>query len=198
MDEKEGELELVQTTGRALRDKASKKKLRGRSGFGRCGGGRGWAWQKKGKHNLLLGRGIPHECGPRGGRKNRFLFTLQRSAVHGIGLQAACTIKKGTVLGFFTGKRMSTREAEALHRQGRSKSLVGVPYDGEWVWWDASKGQKCVVSWVNSCRGLPGAPTVRFEAGATRLVVVANTTIKEGQELLADYQYDVRKKLRVS
>jgi hypothetical protein len=196
VDEDEGALELVQTTGRALRDKASKKKVRGKEGYGRCTGGRGYAKQKMGKYGKLFGKDIPHECGPRGGRKNRFLFTVKASSVHGHGLYARCAIRKGAVLGFFTGTRMDTRDAEALHKQGRSKSLVGVPYDGDWVWWDASKGHKCIFSWINSCAGLSVAPSVRFEAGATRLVVVANTNIKVEQELLADYQFDVTKKLR--
>jgi hypothetical protein len=145
---------------------------------------------------LLLGEPIPNECGPRGGRKKQFVFTLERSSVHGIGLHARCRIKKESVLGFFTGARLSTEEAEAAHRKGASKSLVGVPYDGDWVWWDASKGQKCIFGWVNSCAGLPGVvePSVRFEAGATRLVVVANEDIEVGQELLARYEYDVSAK----
>lgn len=195
LDEIEVKQQPAQKTGRALLPAAVRKRLHGRAG--------GYGRASKRSSNRKLGASgappvslIPHEYYPRGvgGPTRRFVFIRDRSKVHGVGLFAGVRIEEGEVLGFFTGTRLTTKEALAAHTKG-AKSLVGVPFDEGWVWIDASRGHKCVFSWVNSSAGLPGVvPSVRFEASTQRLFVVANRVVKKGEELLADYQFDMNKK----
>jgi hypothetical protein len=104
---------------------AVRKRLHGRAG----GYGRAFkrsSNKKLGTLGARLGALIHHEYYPRGvgGPTWRFVFIRDRSKVHGVGLFAGMRIVEGETLGFFTGTRLTTKEALAAHTKRAKSSLT--------------------------------------------------------------------------
>ncbi len=134
-------------------------------------------------------------CPEKPGKKP--VYVVRNSSIHGRGVFARRTIRKGTCIVEYRGERISAREAER-----RPDSDPDNPYhtflfelnDGRVI--DAGV-RGSAARWINhSCN--PNCEP--FEDDAGRIFIEARRTIRKGEELAYDYQLSlggrITKKLR--
>jgi SET domain-containing protein len=119
-------------------------------------------------------------------------YTVRRSAIHGRGVFASRTIRKGTVIIEYRGQR-TTWEA-ASERQSKDDpdpqhTFIFATNDGRVI--DASRRGNAA-RWINhSCA--PNCQT--FEDDNGRVFIEARRTIRAGDELTYDYQLELDERI---
>lgn len=113
------------------------------------------------------------------------IYVVRNSPIHGRGVFAGRTIRKGTCIVEYRGERISVREAER-----RPDSDPDNPYhtflfelnDGRVI--DASvRGN--AARWINHCC-VPNCETIEYDDG--RVFIQARRTIRAGEEITYDYR----------
>jgi len=114
-------------------------------------------------------------------------YSVRRSAIHGRGVFASRTIRKGTVIIEYRGMR-TTWEAASEHQSSDSDpqhTFIFATNDGRVI--DASRRGNAA-RWINhSCA--PNCQT--FEDDNGRVFIEAKRTIRPGDELTYDYQLEL-------
>ena len=173
----------VQKQGRALTAHLPQcRAMRGRCGYGRCA--RRGAVRKMGRLNVPLGKPLRVEYGPA-----RFTFSRRRAgAVADVGLFTLERIRKGAVLGVFTGQEVS-RTVALQRRASGAKCIVQFERDGKRVYLDGSKGRTSCFCWLNSSRGSGREANVEFVVIDHLMAVQTLSVVEPDTELLADYDW---------
>ena len=122
------------------------------------------------------------------GIRNRKLYAVRHSAIHGRGVFALRLIRKGTSIVEYTGRRTSwDRAVEEPDSDPKdpAHTMLFELNDGRVI--DATRGGNAA-RWINhSCE--PNCSTYEDEAG--RVFIEAKRTIRPGEELSYDYQLTV-------
>lgn len=116
------------------------------------------------------------------------LFAVRSSSIHGRGVFATQTIKKGTRIIEYTGERISNREADRRYDDSRMKKHHTFLFtlDRKTVVDGAIAAGGSVASFINhSCD-----PNCEAIIRGKRIFIHAREHIYPGTELVYDYQYE--------
>jgi len=119
-------------------------------------------------------------------------YSVRSSAIHGRGVFASRTIRKGTVIVEYRGERTSWEAASERQDNDCSDPLhtfIFATSDGRVI--DASRNGNAA-RWINhSC-----APNCEaYEDGDGRVFIEARRTIRAGDELTYDYQLELDERI---
>lgn len=111
---------------------------------------------------------------------------VQRSAIHGTGVYAACNFAAGEEIIYYTGRRITHAEADADFKETGHTFLFNL--NDKWVIDGSVDGNDA--RWINhSCE--PNCEPVQVESDDgpdhDRMVIQALRDIKTGEELTYDY-----------
>jgi SET domain-containing protein len=112
------------------------------------------------------------------------LFKVRPSAIHGLGLFAACALTAGERLGIYEGRRLSASEVEALEWDSNLTYLFELS-DGTII--DGAQDGNDLRHLNHSCEPNCEAIERRDDNGLLQMDIVALRAIAEGEELFIDY-----------
>lgn len=116
------------------------------------------------------------------------LFEVRPSAIHGVGLFAACALAPHTRLGSYAGRRLSAKEVEAVDWDGHLTYLFELS-DGTTI--DGAQGGNDLRHLNHSCE--PNCEGVERwgDDGLLQMDIVTVRAIAEGEELFIDYAFAI-------
>jgi uncharacterized protein len=121
-------------------------------------------------------------------RKRTPLYIVRNSPIHGRGVFAARTIRKGTDIIEYRGRRVTADEADELPDSDPSNPFHTFLFelnDGRVI--DAARGGNAA-RWINHCCRPNCEP---YEDDDCRVYITAKRTIQAGEELSYDYKLNV-------
>ena len=125
------------------------------------------------------------------------LCEVKESSIHGRGLYATCDIEEGTDIIQYVGEKISKEESNrrALEWEDQARTTgEGLVYifelDDNWDL-DGRLGDNPARYMNHSCDGKCEAENREDDNGDGEIWVIARKDIKEGEELVYDYGYDM-------
>lgn len=112
------------------------------------------------------------------------LFQVRSSAIHGLGLFAACALTANSRLGTYGGRRMSPAEVEGVDWDSRLTYLFGLS-DGTVI--DGAQGGNELRHLNHSCSPNCEAIERWGDDGVLELDIVVLRDVAMGEELCIDY-----------
>jgi len=112
------------------------------------------------------------------------LFKVRPSAIHGLGLFAACALTARTRLGMYEGRRLSATEVEAVDWDSHLTYLFELS-DGTVI--DGAQDGNELRHLNHSCQPNCEAVERWGDNGLLQLDIIVLRAIAEGEELLIDY-----------
>ena len=116
------------------------------------------------------------------------LFQVRSSAIHGLGLFAACSLTANIRLGAYGGRRMSPAEVEGVEWDSRLTYLFGLS-DGSVI--DGAQGGNELRHLNHSCRPNCEAVERWGDDGVLELDIVVLRDVAMGEELCIDYALSI-------